>query len=32
VRRGEVVARTAPASAALTLPGRPASVDWTLAR
>ncbi len=31
VRRGEVLARCAPACAALNLPGRPASVDWTLA-
>ncbi len=32
VRRGEVIARSAPASAALALPGRPAAVDWTLRR
>lgn len=32
VRRGAVIARTPPATAALSLPGRPASVDWTLAR
>ncbi len=28
VRRGQVVARCAPSEAALSLPGRPASVDW----
>lgn len=32
VRRGAVIARTPAATAALSLPGRPASVDWTLAR
>jgi cytosine deaminase len=32
VRRGEVIARSAPACAALALPGRPAEVDWTLQR
>ena len=32
VRRGRVVAETPAASAALHLPGRPASVDWTLRR
>jgi cytosine/creatinine deaminase len=32
VRRGEVIARTPPATAALTLPGRPAQVDWRLNR
>ena len=32
VRRGEVIARSAPASATLALPGRPAEVDWTLRR
>ena len=32
VRRGEVIARTPPATAALTLPGRPAEVDWLLRR
>jgi len=32
VRRGEIVARMAPATATLTLPGRPAGVDWTLQR
>jgi len=31
VRRGRVLARSAPAQAALSLPGRPATVDWTLA-
>ena len=30
VRRGQVVARTPAATAALSLPGRPATVDWTL--
>ena len=30
VRSGRVIARTAPASAALDLPGRPAQVDFTL--
>jgi cytosine deaminase len=29
VRNGRVVARTAPANAALDLPGRPAQVDFT---
>jgi cytosine deaminase len=28
-RRGKVVARAAPATAALDLPGRPATIDWT---
>jgi cytosine deaminase len=32
VRRGQVVARTPAATAALSLPGRPAAVDWTLVR
>jgi cytosine/creatinine deaminase len=32
VRRGQVVARTPPATAALSLPGRPPTVDWTLRR
>jgi len=32
VRRGKVVARTPAATAALHLPGRPARVDWRLAR
>ncbi|HEX6362430.1 MAG TPA: amidohydrolase family protein [Albitalea sp.] len=32
VRRGRVVARTAPAVATLDVPGRPATVDWTLRR
>ena len=32
VRRGRVIARSAPAVATLDLPGRPAAVDWTLAR
>jgi cytosine deaminase len=32
VRRGQVLARSAPATATLSLPGRPAVVDWTLAR
>jgi cytosine/creatinine deaminase len=30
VRRGRVLARAAPASASLQLPGRPSQVDWTL--
>ena len=30
VRRGQVVARSAPAQATLHLPGRPGTVDWTL--
>jgi cytosine deaminase len=30
VRRGQVLARSAPAAATLQLPGRPAQVDWTL--
>jgi cytosine deaminase len=30
VRRGQVVARTPAATAALSLPGRPSAVDWTL--
>jgi cytosine deaminase len=32
VRGGVVVARTPPATAALSLAGRPANVDWTLRR
>jgi cytosine deaminase len=32
VRRGRVVARTPAALASLALPGRPATVDWTLRR
>ena len=32
LRRGQVIAQTPPASASLALPGRPASVDWTLKR
>ena len=32
LRDGEVISRSAPAVARLALPGRPASVDWTLAR
>ncbi|MEO6410424.1 MAG: amidohydrolase family protein [Burkholderiaceae bacterium] len=32
VRRGEVIARSAPATASLSLPGRPGTVDWTLRR
>ncbi len=32
VRRGQVVARTPQATAALSLPGRPPTVDWTLRR
>jgi len=32
VRRGQVVAQCAPATAMLTLPGRPATIDWTLSR
>jgi cytosine/creatinine deaminase len=32
VRRGEVVARTPAAAAALALPGRPATLDWRLQR
>lgn len=32
VRRGKVIARTPPATAALELPGRPPSVDWRLQR
>ena len=32
VRRGRVVARTPVAVAALSVPGRPATVDWTLRR
>ena len=32
VRRGKVISRTPPATAALALAGRPAQVDWTLAR
>ena len=32
VRRGQVIARTPAATAALSLPGRPAALDWTLAR
>jgi len=30
VRRGQVLSRMAPAEARLSLPGRPASVDWSL--
>ena len=32
VRRGRVLARTPPATATLSLPGRPKTVDWTLRR
>lgn len=32
VRRGVVIARTPAATASLSLPGRPSSLDWTLAR
>ena len=32
VRGGKVVARTPAASARLSLPGRPPTVDWTLRR
>ncbi len=32
VRRGQVVARTPAATAGLSLPGRPQTVDWTLRR
>ncbi len=32
VRRGEVIARSSPATASLSLPGRPAQVDWRLRR
>ena len=32
VRRGEVIAQSAPSAAVLSLPGRPAGVDWTLQR
>ena len=32
IRRGQVLASTPPATAALVLPGRPATVDWTLQR
>jgi cytosine deaminase len=32
VRRGQVIAQTPAATASLALPGRPASVDWTLRR
>jgi cytosine/creatinine deaminase len=32
VRRGEVIARSPAATASLSLPGRPQSVDWTLQR
>lgn len=32
VRRGQVIAQTPAATASLGLPGRPASVDWTLRR
>ncbi len=32
LRHGQVIAQTPPASASLALPGRPASVDWTLKR
>jgi cytosine deaminase len=30
VRRGQVLARGAPSEATLSLPGRPASVDWMI--
>ena len=30
VRRGQVLARCAPSEAALSLPGRPTSVDWMI--
>jgi cytosine/creatinine deaminase len=32
VRRGQIVARTPAATASLSLPGRPATVDWALRR
>jgi cytosine deaminase len=32
VRRGQIVSRTPAATAALSLPGRPQTVDWTLRR
>jgi cytosine deaminase len=32
VRRGQVLAKCAPSEAALSLPGRPASVDWMTRR
>jgi cytosine deaminase len=32
VRRGAVVSRTPAATATLSLPGRPAQIDWTLDR
>jgi cytosine deaminase len=32
VRRGKIVARTPAATAALSLPGRPSTIDWTLQR
>jgi cytosine deaminase len=32
IRRGTVIAETAPVAATLHLPGRPGSVDYTLAR
>jgi cytosine deaminase len=32
VRRGEVIARTPAATAALSLPGRPGGVDWSIQR
>ena len=32
IRRGKVISRTPAASATLALAGRPAQVDWTLAR
>ena len=32
IRRGQVVASSPPATAVLALPGRPATVDWTLQR
>jgi cytosine deaminase len=32
VRRGRIVAQTPAATASLSLPGRPAAVDWTLRR
>jgi cytosine/creatinine deaminase len=32
VRRGQIVARTPAATASLSLPGRPQTVDWALRR
>ena len=32
MRRGQVIAQTPPATASLSLPGRPTAVDWTLRR